>query len=47
MGDRKIIGFLFCFLKNRALNRMAIRTQIRTCVDSPLDNFKIPDFGQF
>jgi hypothetical protein len=35
MGDRKRIGSLFCFLTNRALNRMAIRTQIRKRVDSP------------
>jgi hypothetical protein len=36
MGDRKRIGSLFCFLTNRARNCMAIRTQIRTRVDSPL-----------
>jgi hypothetical protein len=36
MGDRKIIGSLFCFLTNRAWNRMVIRMQIRTCVGSPL-----------
>jgi hypothetical protein len=36
MGDRKRIGSLFCFLTNLARNRMAIRTQIRTRVDSPL-----------
>jgi hypothetical protein len=33
MGDRKRIGSLFGFLTNRARNRMAIRTQIRTRVD--------------
>jgi hypothetical protein len=37
MGDIKRIGSLFCFLTNRARNRMAIRTQIQTRVDSPLD----------
>jgi hypothetical protein len=36
MGDRKRIGSLLCFLTNRARNRMAIHTQIRTRVDSPL-----------
>jgi hypothetical protein len=36
MGDRKKIGSLFCFLTNRARNRMANRTRIRTRVDSPL-----------
>jgi hypothetical protein len=36
MGDRKIIGSLFCLRANRARNRMAIRMQIRTRVDSPL-----------
>jgi hypothetical protein len=36
MGDRKRIGSLFCFLTNRARNRMAICMQIRTRVDSPL-----------
>jgi hypothetical protein len=37
MGDKKRIGTLFYFLTNRARNRMAIRMQIRTRVDSPLD----------
>jgi hypothetical protein len=36
MGDRKIIGSLFCLRRNRARNRMAIRMEIRTRVDSPL-----------
>jgi hypothetical protein len=36
MGDRKRIGSLFGFRKNRARNRMAIRTQIRTREDGPL-----------
>jgi hypothetical protein len=36
MGERKRIGSLFCFLTNRARNRMAIRTEIRTRVDSPI-----------
>jgi hypothetical protein len=36
MGDRKRIGSLFCFLTNRAPNRMVIRTQIQTRVDIPL-----------
>jgi hypothetical protein len=35
MGDRKRIRSLFCFLTHRAMNRMAIRTQIRTLVDGP------------
>jgi hypothetical protein len=35
MGARKRIVPLFSFLTNRARNRMAIRTQIRTRVDSP------------
>jgi hypothetical protein len=35
MGDSKIIGSLFCFLTNRARNRMVIRMLIRTRVDSP------------
>jgi hypothetical protein len=35
MGNRKIIGSLFCLRTNRARNRMAIRTQIRTRVDGP------------
>jgi hypothetical protein len=39
MGDRKRIRSLFCFLTNRARNRMAIRMQIRTLVDSPLARF--------
>jgi hypothetical protein len=36
MGDRNIIGSLFCFRRNRARNRTAIRMAIRTRVDSPL-----------
>jgi hypothetical protein len=36
MGDRKIIGSLFCLRRNRARNRTAIRMAIRTRVDSPL-----------
>jgi hypothetical protein len=36
MGYRKKIGSLFCFRTNRARNRLAIRTQIRTRVDGPL-----------
>jgi hypothetical protein len=35
MGDRKRIGSLFCLRTNRAGNRMAIRTEIRTRVDGP------------
>jgi hypothetical protein len=41
-GDRKIIGSPFCFLTNRARNRMAIPTQIRTRVDSPLRTLSGP-----
>jgi hypothetical protein len=36
LGDRKRIGSLFCLHTNRARNRMAIRTEIRTRVDRPL-----------
>jgi hypothetical protein len=36
MDNRKKIGSLFCFCKNLAWNRTAIRTQIRTRVDGPL-----------
>jgi hypothetical protein len=39
MGNRKRIGSLFCLRTNRTRNRMAIRTQIRTRVDGPLDKF--------
>jgi hypothetical protein len=35
MGDRKIIGSLFCLGTNCARNRTAIRMQIRTRVDGP------------
>jgi hypothetical protein len=35
MGNRKRIGSYFCFCTNLARNRTAIRTQIRTRVDSP------------
>jgi hypothetical protein len=37
MGDRKIIESLLCSRTNWARNRTAIRTQIRTRVDGPLD----------
>jgi hypothetical protein len=36
MGNRKRIVSLFCLCTNRARNRTAIRTQIRTRVDGPL-----------
>jgi hypothetical protein len=36
MGNRKRIGSLICLPTNRARNRTAIRTQIRTRVDGPL-----------
>jgi hypothetical protein len=36
LGFRKRIGSLFCLRTNRARNRMAIRTEIRTRVDGPL-----------
>jgi hypothetical protein len=39
IGDRKRIGSLFCLHTNRARNRTAIRTQIRTRVDGSLLNW--------
>jgi hypothetical protein len=39
MGDRKIIGSLFCLRTHRARNRMAIRTQIRTRVGGRLHDY--------